>query len=1389
MLDRRDRRGRGRGFRHALRQLDLSRIVGRAQRVEGGLQRVEARQQLLDVGTVDVTLRAQQFDLGFHAVRALAQAHGAGQPGTALERVQRTQHRGARRAVVGVVRPLAQRLAELRQQFGRLFLEDREQVDVDRVGQIDGVLGVVKRHVGAALRRHHLQRCARLVACQLLGIGRGHRRGRDVAQRLQRLLRGVAQQADRELVQQAAQLVGRGDQHHALLARAAALHLQVLQRGLEVARHARQAVEADRGRAAGQRMGQRDGRVGHAFVGLQRPLADLGGELARPFVGLVEVDVVERDADAQRADHLDLVVGAAGGGHLDGVDGFDGHGLRLGNGRRLRGGRGLGLHRFLGLGRCLQRQGLGRDIEQRGGLGRGRFGRDHGGLGELGRSLHGLELDLGEVDRRGRAGIAGFAQRQRLGRPVEVGQRGRGGLGALGRGLRGVDRQRGGRQFGQAGGLDRGLLGRLGRLRGGADRRQEIEVDAVAQRGRQRCRRGGRRLAGLEVEEVGGDEVVVLRAHGARRGLRHVGGVGGVGRFERQVRQLGQLGQRLRGRGRQRELRRQLLERGRRGGQGIGGDLARRDRERLGIGHARRRGRHRLAGQQGFGEAAERGGLPAMRRRGRDVLDPQAEVAQRLLRAGQQLGGGGALVGQPGVDHLFERPGGVAEVGEADHARAALERVERAAQDRELVGVLGAAAERDDRVLAVVHHLARLVEEDVLQVVFLELGDLGVGQRAGADDLGGPAVGLAAEFLDRRGLGLARRRGQRGQLRRDLGIDFLDAEQGLGGRRGHALGVLGIGGLAAHQRLEFADLGVEDEQALGQRRLVAQHVDQEAERAEVVAQRVEAGHLVGRRGTAHHGLHVVAHALHGVGGLVEAEHREHAAHLLQLARHGAQQALFARAAEILVERLLEFAQVAAQLVDHGAHGLAVADAAVQVLHPGLERLGMAARAHALDAPGELEHALGELRIAGVEVFECGLEVEHRGRDFHRELGVGRLAAAHRGVDRMRERLHHRLARRMQPVQRFTELGEGVGHLAGARDVAAREAGPHLLGGLDALAGLGQHQRIEAAELLDRVVDALFMRDAPGRAHAAQGGGFVARGGHGLGAEEQQVLAEPVGHHAVAARERGVLQQHARGGALDVAVGGHEAQRQRLEEAGRQGPEAGHARQQRAAAEPQAQRLQAARGLRVAGLDQLQHLAVEPRAHRGVVGQRGLRERGTDLDPAPAGAPEIGRMHALVADQFEHVAVLREQRDRGHVLAGQQGLQEIGDGEARALDLQRGAVGAALRFGHEALHRELDRAEHQRGRVVAHHLQRADGLVQLLARHLQRTALDLGRIADVAREAAQRLADVLERLLDFSEHPGQRPEVFGGRRIAGEGGRDGGLDSHLGCSPFFCVRQS
>ena len=136
-----------------------------------------------------------------------------------------------------------------------------------------------------------------------------------------------------------------------------------------------------------------------------------------------------------------------------------------------------------------------------------------------------------------------------------------------------------------------------------------------------------------------------------------------------------------------------------------------------------------------------------------------------------------------------------------------------------------------------------------------------------------------------------------------------------------------------------AGLGVEDEQRLGHLRLHAEHVDQEAERAEVAGQAVERSVGLRRRGgstsVGDERVDVVAHAQHGLRGLVQAEHREHAAHRLQLARHRDQHLARGRVAEELVDRLLGLGQRAAQLLHHAAHGLAIGDAAVQLLHPRL----------------------------------------------------------------------------------------------------------------------------------------------------------------------------------------------------------------------------------------------------------------------------------------------------------------------------------------------------------------------------------------------------------------------------------------------------------------------
>ena len=67
-------------------------------------------------------------------------------------------------------------------------------------------------------------------------------------------------------------------------------------------------MKTDCGGAARQGVGQADRGVGQGLAQLEGPLGHLGGQTARPFVSFVEVDVVKRDANAQRPDHLDLLV-------------------------------------------------------------------------------------------------------------------------------------------------------------------------------------------------------------------------------------------------------------------------------------------------------------------------------------------------------------------------------------------------------------------------------------------------------------------------------------------------------------------------------------------------------------------------------------------------------------------------------------------------------------------------------------------------------------------------------------------------------------------------------------------------------------------------------------------------------------------------------------------------------------------------------------------------------------------------------------------------------------------------------------------------------------------------------------------------------------------------
>jgi hypothetical protein len=86
---------------------------------------------------------AKKLDLGLNPVSHFTHPQGACEAGTALERMQRTQHFHARALVVGTRGPLPQRTTQLRHEFGGLFLKDREEIGVNGIDRIDFVVFAV----------------------------------------------------------------------------------------------------------------------------------------------------------------------------------------------------------------------------------------------------------------------------------------------------------------------------------------------------------------------------------------------------------------------------------------------------------------------------------------------------------------------------------------------------------------------------------------------------------------------------------------------------------------------------------------------------------------------------------------------------------------------------------------------------------------------------------------------------------------------------------------------------------------------------------------------------------------------------------------------------------------------------------------------------------------------------------------------------------------------------------------------------------------------------------------------------------------------------------------------------------------------------------------------
>ena len=240
---------------------------------------------------------------------------------------------------------------------------------------------------------------------------------------------------------------------------------------------------------------------------------------------------------------------------------------------------------------------------------------------------------------------------------------------------------------------------------------------------------------------------------------------------------------------------------------------------------------------------------------------------------------------QPRVEQLLKRPSSLAQSIQAHHTRTALERVECAAH-RGLIGQVGGICRKRTQCgQAALDHRAGLFHKNRRQVFF--------------------AVDV--------------------RLRRLF----------------HRFGRIGSGRLA-HGRAKFSRRLVVDKQLTRQAALVAQHVDQKPHRAYAVSELLEHLAALGQVGRTfgEELLDQVAHAQRGQRWLLQPQDGKHAAHLAQASGHLPQWRGVRGAPKEHVEHRLDLGQGGAQLADHGAHGLALAHAPVQVFHPGFKRFGL-----------------------------------------------------------------------------------------------------------------------------------------------------------------------------------------------------------------------------------------------------------------------------------------------------------------------------------------------------------------------------------------------------------------------------------------------------------------
>ena len=482
--------------------------------------------------------------------------------------------------------------------------------------------------------------------------------------------------------------------------------------------------------------------------------------------------------------------------------------------------------------------------------------------------------------------------------------------------------------------------------------------------------------------------------------------------------------------------------------------------------------------------------------------------------------------------------------------------------------------------------------------------------------------------------------------------------------------------------------------------------------------------------------------------------------------HGRQHSGVLGVAEKLVHGLFGLTQGHAEFANHAAHGLVVADPAVQLFHPLFERFGLGTCRDRVQTLCETAGAGFHLFVRRIQLFKSRLQIQHRGGHFHGQRGRWRLTRSGGGIKGTRQRLRQVLTAGVELAQRIAHQTELVCGWLELVAVASRQGGPGFRGRSNALARLGQHRRVKTAKACRFVVHRLEPVQRKSLANRPQRRRRIIRQicHPCLRAEEQQVLHQPVGNRWIALGQGGVLHEHTGRHALHVHIRRQKARAKGVEEARADFPERARLPVRLGSHKAQAGVAQAEGGLQITRLDDAQHCSIQPRTRLGTIRQRRQRHRAFRLAETAFHRPQVCGVNTISTRQGLGIAVLRKQRHRRHGFAGQHGFQVFDQRKTGTLDDGGSVIAAGLGALHKLLHRRFHGPQHQRRRTHAHHFQRAAGLVQLLARNaqgasVQRRQIGLACYLGITHKAPHRLDSTVQRFAQLVKHPSQRTQVL------------------------------